>query len=110
MISAPIINKSDQTIKSYTVGLIAWDSNGYPVKLRLNTGFTDYSVYLGSGDNANILPGETYGYNKGWGIDEKCKFSTVKGCVKSVTFYDGSTWNNEYYNYWVEEYKDKPLK
>ncbi len=110
MIMAPVKNNSDQTVKSYVVGFLAWDANGYPVKLEWNTGLTSAYLIMGTGSDANILPGETYGYDKGWGIDEDCSFTTIKGCIKSVTFYDGTTWNNDYYNYWIEEYKEKPLK
>lgn len=110
MITAPVQNNSDQTVKDYTVGFLAWDANGYPVKLEWNTGLFSAYLITGTGSNANILPGETFGYDVGWGLDEDCSFATIKGCVESVTFYDGTTWNNEYYNYWIEQYKEKPLK
>ena len=110
MIQAVIKNNSNKTIKNFSIGFTAWDSNGYPIKIKGNIDFSDGAyVYLGKSEDANILSGATYGQNKGWELDENHNISTIYGCVKSVTFYDGSTWDNPYYDYWVDDYSDKPL-
>lgn len=111
LIQATIKNNSDKTIKDFSIGFIAWDSNGYPIKIKGQIDLSGGSyVFIGKSDVANILAGATYGNGKGWGLNENHNISTIYGCVKTVTFYDGTTWNNPYYDYWVSDYSEKPLQ
>ena len=55
------------------------------------------------------MPNDTFGYNKGYSLAEDHGISKTIALVKNVTYYDGSTWENPYYPYWLEEYKEKPL-
>ena len=41
-------------------------------------------------------------------IDED-KIKIILACVSSATFYDGTTWENPYYKYWLEKFQDKPI-
>ncbi|ENH97578.1 hypothetical protein J416_06188 [Gracilibacillus halophilus YIM-C55.5] len=110
MIQVIMKNISDKTIKSVKVGMLGFDENGYPVKIEGNYDFSGGQYeYMGFADNVNIVAGDTFGHNSGWELAEEHSISEVMSCVKNVTFYDGSTWTNPYYKYWIEQYKEKPL-
>lgn len=99
-------NNSNKVVKNFNVRWLAYDSQGYPIKL-------DSSDFLqgGTADAANIQTGKTYGENAGWTIVSNGeKAATVMACVYQVEYYDGSKWTNPYYEYWLEDYKEKPLK
>lgn len=104
-------NKSDKKVKSFIVGSVAFDKNGLPIKIEAQFDYNggDY-VKKVSADDANILPGGTFGSGRALSLDSADSgIKTVLSCVESVEFYDGSTWENEYYPLWVEEYSEKPL-
>jgi len=109
MIQAILLNKSDKTIKNFKVSALGYDSNGLPVKIKLQFGFSEAFELSGLAENVNILPDETYGEDYGWGLHESHRISTVLACVKEVEFYDGTTWVNPYYEFWLEEHLEKPL-
>lgn len=99
-------NNTNKVVKNYKARWFAYDSNGYPIKLDSN----DY-LEGGSATAVNIQPGKTEGQNSGWSIlsnGEKAK--TINAIIMEAEYYDGTKWENEYYDYWVEEYKEKPLK
>lgn len=108
-ISITIKNNSDKVIKSYTVGWMGYDKNGYPVK----TGWLSPDFVRTATTDSNVQPGKTNGSDFGWqltgGLSKSLDAATFIACVKAVEYYDGSTWENEYYNYWIEEFKEKPL-
>jgi tetratricopeptide (TPR) repeat protein len=103
-LSIVIKNNSDKVIKKYVVAWMGYDKNGYPVK----TGWLSPAFLKEGNAEMNVQPSKTFGKGYGWEIDQKDakKFLAV---VKEVEYYDGSIWNNPYYDYWVEEYKEKPL-
>ncbi len=95
-------NNTDKVAKDVYLSVLQFDANGYPVDV-------DYSIYEGNHkneyrcqfDSCNILPGKAYGTNAYFSLSDKCK--KIKACVKKVVYTDGSTWENEYYKYWLEE-------
>ncbi|WP_252502749.1 DUF5780 domain-containing protein [Sporosarcina sp. Marseille-Q4943] len=110
MIQVIVKNKSDKTIKSMSIGSVGYDKNGYPVKIKTQYSFSDGNYeFVGNGEDVNIVAGGTYGQDVGWSLDDRHGISKTISCVKSVSFYDGTTWENPYYSYWIEEYKGKPL-
>ena len=110
MIEVVIKNNSDETIRNYTVGILDFDKNGYPVKIEGRFDFSGGSYeILGSADDASILPGETGGKNYGWALSDPHNIHYVLARVNEVTFYDGKTWRNPNYNSWRNQYIEKPL-
>ena len=110
-LTAIVKNNSDKTVKEFSIAFLAYDANGLPVKVKRQYSYTDGDYeYNGRDDTANLTPGETTGYGYGWNIDEEhMAISTVIACVTRATFYDGSTWTNPYYDYWIDQYKGNPL-
>lgn len=111
MLQVIIKNKSSKTIKDMDVGWLGYDKNNYPIKIKLqfNVGNEDYE-FIGQGRDVNVLPNTTFGDKVGWNLDENHGLFKALACVKTVTYYDGTTWDNPYYQYWLEQYKGKPLK
>lgn len=106
-----ITNKSDKTVKNMEIGFLGYDSNGYPLKIKMQFDFlgSNYES-IGDADNVNIIAGARFGDNVRWNLDEQHGLTTVISCVKTVEFYDGTKWTNPYYDYWIAEYKEKQLK
>lgn len=93
-------NYSDKVIKKYTVGMLMYDKNGYPVNKYLRS--TNEMVATA---DKNVQPNETKGDDFYWLLEYDV--SKIKACIKEVEFYDGSTWQNEYYDTWLEKEKDR---
>lgn len=110
MIQVIIKNNSNETIKDMVVSSIAFDKNGLPIKIKMQYSFGNEKYELeGNAEDVNIMPGETFGQDVGWSLDESHGIRYVLSCVKQVTYYSGETWSNPYYSYWREEYIQKPL-
>lgn len=110
LVCVVVKNNTDKVVKKYSVSWMGFDSNGYPVK----TGWLSPDFLQDGDGEANIQPGSTYGYGKGWkltgGFDKTMEASKFIACVKEVEYYDGSKWTNPYYNYWKDKYLGKQYK
>ncbi len=103
-------NNSDQTVKDMKVSCIGFDKNGYPVKIRSQFDFQGgFYEIIGNAEDINIISGGIFGEKQGWALDESHGITYVLACVKEATFYNGDSWVNPYYSYWIEEYCEKPL-
>ncbi|MBU3203917.1 DUF5780 domain-containing protein [Clostridium algidicarnis] len=111
MMQVIVNNKSEKTVKDMKIGFLAYDKNGYPLHIKTQFHYSggNYEA-ISDASNVNIIPGDRFGDDVGWNLDESHGISKVLACVKTVTFYDGTTWNNPYYEYWIEQYKEKPQK
>ncbi len=110
MVEVIIKNNSVETIRNYKVGILGYDKNGYPVKIKGRFDFSGGSYELiGSGDDANILSGETGGKNYGWQLSDPHNIHYILANIIEVAFYDGKTWRNPNYNNWRNKYIEKPL-
>jgi len=102
-------NNTNKVVKNFTVGILMYDGNGYPLKSGILAG--ENQLFKGKSESANIQAGETFGYNRSWNL--YTNYGTVKeviACVRDVEYYDGSKWTNDYYNYWQDEHLGKPYK
>lgn len=99
-------NPVDGGKKDFEIGLLAYDKDGYP----LNIGYNGV-LFKGNANACNIQPEETYGSDQYWNLSlgQGADIDTVIGCVERCTYYDDSTWENPYYQYWLDEHKEKPL-
>lgn len=105
-ITVVVKNNTDKVVKNYIVGMLAYDANGYPLKISY-----DGNLDLGEAKSANIQPQSTHGENTYYYISyEADKMQTVLACVKEVTYYDDSKWENPYYEIWLETHEEKPLE
>ena len=111
MIEVVIKNNSNKTIKDYNVAVLAYDNNNYPLKIKPQFNYNGGGFeFTGQADKVNVVAGATGGKNYGWKLDSAHGISKVIAIVKDVTYYDGTTWDNPYYTYWIEQYKEKPLQ
>ncbi|MDQ0160661.1 DUF5780 domain-containing protein [Alkalibacillus salilacus] len=110
MLQMILRNESDKTIENMEVRFLVYDEDGYPVKTRPSMSVSGkVHEFRGNAESINVQPGETFGRENGWEIESPHDAEEVLSVVKTVDFYDGTTWDNPYYDYWIEEYKDEPL-
>lgn len=102
-------NQTDKVLKEYTVAMIMLDSNGYPVNNKYEfKEFRGKNVISGRADSVNVQPGGTYGANSYWHIENDCY--KILACVVSAEFYDGTIWENPYFDPWVKFYAERPIQ
>lgn len=107
--SVSVKNNTQKVIKYFEVGILMYDENGYPLKSGTLAG--DDLLFKGKAESVNIQPGETFGNSSAWNLyTDYGTVSEIIACVKRVEYYDGSSWENEYYNYWEEGYLGNPIK
>lgn len=99
-------NDSDQIIKSFSVTLFAFDKDGLPLQV-------DYSDYYNNMKYGSALKvGESTSSNKCWtlyGAPQNEKMEYIVIIVKSVEYFDGSTWTNPNYGSLFEKYNQQIL-
>jgi len=108
MIQWILKNESDMVIKNYIISILAYDSNGYPVKIKdpyTNTANFNQLVF---GEAVNVLPGETYG-DDGISLATNHNIFYAIAIIKELEFYEGDKWENPYYDIWIEKYRETPI-
>lgn len=111
IISAVVKNNSGTDVKSYVVAFVAWDPHNLPAKIIGQYDFNGGSyVKKCNYDAVNLVDGHSYGNGVGLALDEDCEnITTIKAIVVSYEDFDGNTWNNPYYDTWVNTYSEKRL-
>lgn len=111
MLQAVVKNNSGTDVKNTVVAFVAWDKNNFPVKIY-SSGVDIHGAYIKSCsyNDVNMPDGTSYGSQSGFAIDAKeSDIATFKAIVVSYDDFDGNTWENPYYDAWVELYEDKKL-
>ena len=98
-------NNTNQVVKNFIVGILMFDSNGYPVNNQHIYLYGNGNLKKGEADTPNIQPGATFGSDIYWYIEDNA--TKIKACVIEAEFYDGTTWTNPYFQYWYEAEKDR---
>lgn len=98
------VNKSKKVVKCIYLDILAYDSNGYPVKV--NFGYD--KIYMAKAE-INIQPSAT-SRECTWTIYSDNSTKHLLACIKKVDYYDGSSWENTLYQAWYNQYYDKPIK
>lgn len=110
-----LVNQTNRTITEAEYCILAYDSQGHPLKLQWN--FMDSSakaayenltrhtgLRLGPNQTTEAIPG-------GWSLSDKdaARISYVICCLKEVIFEDGTAWSNPDYEDWHEAYAGKEV-
>lgn len=108
MLSAILQNHSDEAIQNAVVAFVAWDKNDLPVKIEGQFDFMGGSyIKEVRYDEINLIPGETFGENKGYSLAEDTTIATFKAIVVSYDPFEGVTWKNPYYEDFRKLYEGK---
>ncbi len=110
MLSAVLLNNSEEVILNAEVAFACWDSNGLPLKLYRAYGLNSSYILLGEYPNINLKTGKTFGETYGFEISEDINAEKVKAIVVSYEGLNGEKWENPYYLDFVEAYEGKELK
>lgn len=110
MLQAILKNNTTVDIKTAIVAFVAWDSNNLPVKIKGSIDFSGGSyIKEVNFSDINIIPGGTYGDSSGYEVDESCGINTFKAVVVSYETFEGSKWENPYYDEFTKLYEGKKL-
>lgn len=84
-------NNGNDTLKNAEFYIVAWDTNGYP--LKLNLGRENYSKI--NTNNTNILKGESKEYHWMTFSDNKEIVGQYEIVPYKAEFYDGTVWEDD---------------
>lgn len=105
LLTAIITNKSKADIKNAYVCFVAWDKNNLPVKIKGDIDFSDGEyIQKVRYPNINLIPGKSFGSNKGFGLDTGLGIKRFKAVVYGYEDFNGNTWVNPYYDCWEQMY------
>ena len=123
-----ITNNSDKTITDYEMACLAYDKDGNSLELIWEqTALTDgnkVTRFTSQSDKSYewiitkveepLLPGKKEDLNGGWSLwdgwnqsDGSHNVAYVLGCMKQITFDDGTVWENPEYQNWLSTYKEQ---
>lgn len=84
-------NNGKDAVKRLEFYVCAWDTNGYPVKLR----FGNANYVKCQADQPNTLPGKSDTFVWTTYSSGNSKVGKYKAVISKVEFYDGTEWVNE---------------
>lgn len=106
---AALTNQTAKNIVSMERSMLAYDREGKPLKLVWD--FLDSSCepsyeYICEYD-FHLSSGGTDDSEGGWSLEEESPVAYALYCPKSITFADGSFWENPYYKAWRDTWCGK---
>lgn len=106
MLQAVIQNNTTADIKDAVIAFAAWDSNALPVKIegQYDISGGSYVKEVNYAD-INLVGGATFGEDSGYSLNEDNTISTFKAIPVSFTTFEGETWNNPYYDAFLQLYE-----
>ena len=106
MLQAVLQNDTDADIKNAVVAFASWDKNGLPVKIKGSIDFSDGS-YIKQVNYAdiNLVPGDSFGENSGFEVDEACGITHFTAMVASYETFEGDVWENPLFEDWCALYE-----
>ena len=113
ILAASVKNNSGTSVKNVVVAFVAWDKNGFPIKIHGHIDFSGGSyVQRCKYDDVNLIDGASSDRNYGLAIDAEStgEISTFKVIVVEYTDFDGNTWENPYFDTWCNLYENKVLE
>lgn len=106
MLQATLRNNTEFTIKKALVAFAAWDINGSPVPIEAKHDFIrGFYVREVIFKDIQLPPGETFGEGYGFKVEESSHISRIKAIAVSYEADTGETWENPYYEEWLELYE-----
>ncbi len=110
MLQAVLQNNSTDDIKSAVVAFVAWDANGLPVKIKGQFDFSDGGyVQEVNYDDINLVGGATFGEDSGFALDVNTTIASFKAMAVSYETFDGTTWENPYYDAFCDLYEGQKM-
>lgn len=102
-------NQTAKDIVSVERAMLAYDKDGKPLELVWN--FMDSSAepsceYIFESDMI-LASGETDNPDGGWSLEDGSPVAYALYCSKSITFADGSLWENPHYKAWRDTWCGK---
>lgn len=109
-----ITNHTDQAIAEIEYCMLAYNADGQPLKLKwdfMDSSSEESYSHLAHTKNLNILPGRSRDYRGGWSLEGEAAAHMAYNllCLKTVTFKDGTVWNNPEYENWYQAYAGKEI-
>lgn len=106
MLQATLRNDTEFTIKKALVAFAAWDINGNPVPIEAKYDFIrGFYVREVTFKDIQLPPGETFGERYGFKVEESSHISRIKAIAISYEADTGETWENPYYEEWLQLYE-----
>ena len=112
-----IKNNSEIDIKTVTIAYAAWDTNNLPLQTSIYSDFNNYwssderaYIQKSNYEDANILAKKTSREDDNMIIESTVDIGICKAIVVSYTDYKENTWENPYYQTWLQAYEGKKLE
>lgn len=91
-------NRTDKVITELQVAFVAWDNDGNPAKIKSAEDKKGYDIKLLKYSDISVESGRYYGKGMGIELEPSHNISRFKAIVARFETEDGQTWENPYYD------------